>query len=162
MNEANNIGAALLQDASNTTGAALTGHSAAGQSRVAINFEHLLLNAPVIHSRYLGAFQGVIVAEVAIFSLGEFVFNYDDVFADPSVPILPSLPIDVLCAGDPAACVVIAPSPSPSPSALPSPSPTPTPSPTPSPSPTVIPSPSPSPSVPPCSGPFCGIGSGAT
>ena len=93
-----NIGLPLLQDAS-VPGNLPTGISAAGQTRASINFQHILLNAPLIHSRYLGTVQGVIVAESAVFSLGEFSFQYDPVFE--SVPVLPALKYDILCTGSP-------------------------------------------------------------
>jgi hypothetical protein len=126
MAEANNIGPGILVDASVSINGNQTAHSAAGQIRQAIDFDHLLLNAPVIQSRYLGTFNGVIVAEIAVFSLGEFQFNYDNTFANPTVPILPTLPVDILCAGDPAACMIAPPSPTPSPSPTSTPTPTPT------------------------------------
>lgn len=54
-----------------------------------VSFEHLLLNAPHIHSRYSGAFKGTIIAEVAIFSLSKFKFEYDDVFSmTDTLPLL--------------------------------------------------------------------------
>lgn len=95
--EGTNIGGTLLQDASVPAAGDAVANSAAGQSRTSINFQHLLLNAPLIHSRYMGAVNGVIVAESAMFSLGEFVFNYDPVFEN--VPVLPALPYDILCTG---------------------------------------------------------------
>jgi hypothetical protein len=94
LNEGENIGSSLLVDAANATGLP-TSLSAAGQTRASINYEHLLLNAPMIHSRYLGTTQGVIVAESAEFSLGEFSFQYDSVFEN--VNVLPALPYDILC-----------------------------------------------------------------
>lgn len=104
-NEAVNIGATLIQDASNLAGAAATGVSSSGQTRVSIDFSHLLLNAPVIHSRYLGTVNGVIIAEIGVFSLGQFMFNYDPVFSSDKVQILPLLKQDILCAtSDPTTC----------------------------------------------------------
>jgi hypothetical protein len=129
MAEANNIGASLLKDAGDVSGAAQTASDGNGNPCTAINFSHLLLNAPEIHSRYVGSFSGVIVAEIAIFALGEFSFSFDDVFLDTTVPILPTLPVDILCVENPSACVT------PSPTPVPSPTPTPTPSPAPSPTP---------------------------
>jgi hypothetical protein len=102
--EGTNIGANLLLDASNVSNAAQTAVSAAGQTRQLINFEHLLLNAPVIHSRYLGNFQGIIVAEVAEMALGDFAFSYDLTFAQSSVAVLPALPYDILCVGSSQTC----------------------------------------------------------
>ncbi|MDR3607918.1 MAG: hypothetical protein P4M08_11140 [Oligoflexia bacterium] len=95
--EANNIGPTLLVDASNTSGASSTAYSSTGQSRASINYQHLLLNAPVVHSRYLGSFSGVIVSEIALMSLGQFNFHYDSVFSNASVSVLPALTGDVLC-----------------------------------------------------------------
>lgn len=55
--------------------------------RRTVHFERTFLNAPNFQSRYQGEFKGVIVAEVAIGSLGNFAFKFDDVFS--RVPILP-------------------------------------------------------------------------
>ena len=93
-NEANNIGVNLLQDAS-VPGSLPTAKSAAGQVRATLDFQHILLNAPLIHSRYMGTVNGVIISESALFSLGEFAFNYDPIFE--TVPVLPALAYDVLC-----------------------------------------------------------------
>lgn len=102
MAEANNIGGALLVDATvaipnpeQPTMKLPMAASAAKQERTEINFQHILLNAPMIHSRYMGTVNGVVVAETAMFSLGEFVFNYDPVFEN--VNVLPVLPFDILC-----------------------------------------------------------------
>jgi hypothetical protein len=94
--EANNIGATLLQDAS-VPGNLPTQPSAAGQARASINFQHVLLNAPMIHSRYMGTISGVIVAESVMSSLGEFSFNFDPIFENPNIPIFPALPYDIMC-----------------------------------------------------------------
>lgn len=96
--EGENIGESLLQDAS-VPGNLPTALSAAKQARASVQFQHLLLNAPLVHSRYMGEVSGVIVAESAMFSLGEFHFSYDPVFA--TVPILPALPYDIVCTGTP-------------------------------------------------------------
>lgn len=100
--EGTNIGGALLVDATTaipnpaSPGTNLPmAPSAAKQQRTTINYQHLLLNAPMIHSRYMGTVNGVVVAETAMFSLGEFVFNYDAVFEN--VNVLPVLPYDILC-----------------------------------------------------------------
>ncbi len=61
-----------------------------------LNFSHLLLNAPIVESRYLGQLQGVLIAELAQFRLGQFNFIFDPVFGD--TPILPLLPTDILVA----------------------------------------------------------------
>jgi hypothetical protein len=54
-----------------------------------VHFERLLLNAPLIHSRYAGNFKGVVIGEVSIFSLGKFKFEFDPIFK--TVPVLPYL-----------------------------------------------------------------------
>lgn len=54
-----------------------------------VGFERLLLNAPIIQSRYEGNVTGTIIAEYALMSLGEFKFKYDQVF--DRTPILPLL-----------------------------------------------------------------------
>lgn len=60
-----------------------------------LGFERLLLNAPNYQSRYQGEFKGVIIAEMAIASLGNFAFRFDPVFEQ--VPILPRLrPTDLI------------------------------------------------------------------
>ncbi len=105
--EGANIGAQLLVDASVVTGSSQTSTSPSGQIRTSINYSGLLLNAPVVHSRYLGDFKGVIIAEAAEFSLGQFSFSFDPVFNKSSVSILPLLTsqYDILCASQtPASC----------------------------------------------------------
>jgi hypothetical protein len=52
-----------------------------------VTTERLLLNAPHVHSRYTGNFSGAIIAEVALFTLGQFKFEFDPVFE--RVPVLP-------------------------------------------------------------------------
>jgi hypothetical protein len=54
-----------------------------------ISFSRLLLNAPQVHSRYKGKFQGLIIAEVALFRLGKGIFEFDPVFK--TVPVLSRL-----------------------------------------------------------------------
>jgi hypothetical protein len=53
------------------------------------HLERLFVNAPQVQSRYRGNFRGVIVAEIALASLGAFVFEFDPVFKD--VNVLPLL-----------------------------------------------------------------------
>tara|TARA_B100001248_G_C27399710_1_gene469138 strand:+ start:694 stop:2619 length:1926 start_codon:yes stop_codon:yes gene_type:complete len=53
------------------------------------SYERLLLNAPLIHSRYQGSYRGVIIAEVPLFSLSRFSFQFDPVFK--RAPVLPLL-----------------------------------------------------------------------
>jgi hypothetical protein len=55
----------------------------------AVSYSRLLLNAPRVESRYNGNFTGSIVAEVSLMALGQFSFQFDDVFKQ--VPILPKL-----------------------------------------------------------------------
>lgn len=55
----------------------------------AVAFERILLNAPVVMSRYNGNIKGTIVAEWALMSLGAFKFEFDSVFTQ--VDVLPRL-----------------------------------------------------------------------
>lgn len=57
-----------------------------------ISYRRLLLNAPSVHSRYLGDFQGSVIAEFAMWRLGQFTFKFDPVFK--VVPIFPLLDLD--------------------------------------------------------------------
>ena len=43
-------------------------------------YKHLLLNAPVVMSRYSGNFQGTVIAEFAMWRLSQFTFSFDPVF----------------------------------------------------------------------------------
>ncbi|WP_413577561.1 hypothetical protein ACLVWU_04135 [Bdellovibrio sp. HCB290] len=54
-----------------------------------VSFERILLNAPLIHSRYEGNVSGTVIAEVSIMSLNKFKFTYDEVFN--TVPVFPFL-----------------------------------------------------------------------
>ena len=54
-----------------------------------IGFSRLLLNAPVINSRYKGKFKGLVIAEYALFWQGSCSFEFDPVFKE--VPVLPLL-----------------------------------------------------------------------
>lgn len=119
--DANAIGSALLLDAADPAYVKLfpasqtatePSNSANGQTsknmnccggtRVSINYTGLLLNAPHIHSRYAGTFQGVIIADVAMLArnpsstqLEQFI--YDPVFDSiPATSILPALTTQVL------------------------------------------------------------------
>jgi hypothetical protein len=51
----------------------------------------LLLNAPLVISTYTGNFNGSIIADFALVSIGSFTFTFNDIFADQTVPILPLL-----------------------------------------------------------------------
>ncbi|MBC7691797.1 MAG: hypothetical protein H7222_08500 [Methylotenera sp.] len=55
---------------------------------------HLLLNAPLVHSRYAGNFTGAVIGEIVLFRLGQFSFRFDPVFE--KVPVLPLLNVDIL------------------------------------------------------------------
>ena len=54
-----------------------------------ISYSRILLNAPQVHSRYRGTFKGLVIAEFALFRLGQSSFDFDPVFK--KVPILPVL-----------------------------------------------------------------------
>ena len=54
-----------------------------------LGFSRLLLNAPVINSRYKGRFKGLVIAEYALFWQGSSSFEFDPVFKE--VPVLPVL-----------------------------------------------------------------------
>lgn len=58
----------------------------------ATGFDRLLVNAPSVHSRYQGNFDGTVIAEYAIMSLQSFKFQFDAVFSNQQVPVLPFLP----------------------------------------------------------------------
>lgn len=45
--------------------------------RKSIDYKHLVLNAPKIYSRYYGTFEGVVIAEDALFAVKHFVFAHD-------------------------------------------------------------------------------------
>lgn len=54
-----------------------------------ISFSRLLLNAPIINSRYSGKFKGLVIAEYALFWQGKTDFEFDPIFK--TVPVLPVL-----------------------------------------------------------------------
>ncbi len=54
-----------------------------------VSFERILLNAPIVQSRYEGNISGTIIAEFSIMSLGMFKFSFDPVLS--KVPIFPFL-----------------------------------------------------------------------
>ena len=83
---------ALAAEAAMISGLADAGEDTSATARNA--FTGLLLNAPEVHSRYVGNFKGAVVAEIAMFRLGEFVFTFDPTFQN--VPILPALRSDIL------------------------------------------------------------------
>ena len=56
-----------------------------------VDFQRLMLNAPVVHNRYKGQYKGLIVAEIALLALKALKYEFDPVFSDPKVKILPLL-----------------------------------------------------------------------
>jgi hypothetical protein len=80
-------GNGILYDAAGPVGgcAPITNSTYANNRKV--DFQHLLLNAPRIDSRYTGNFKGIIIGGGGIWSLGSFKYSYDSTF-DTS-PILP-------------------------------------------------------------------------
>lgn len=62
--------------------------------RASFDYQGLLLNAPLVHSRYLGQIHGTIIAEAALFALSQFHFDFDSVFT--RVNVLPLLVNPVL------------------------------------------------------------------
>lgn len=54
-----------------------------------VSFERIVLNAPVVHSRYQGNVSGTIIAEFAVMALGDFKFKFDPVFLHE--PLFPRL-----------------------------------------------------------------------
>ena len=54
-----------------------------------LSFSGILLNAPIVHSRYSGKFRGLIIAEFALFFQGKSSYEFDPVFKN--VPVLPLL-----------------------------------------------------------------------
>ncbi len=56
-----------------------------------VDFQRLMVNAPVVHNRYKGQYKGLIVAEIALLALKALKYEFDPVFADPKVKILPLL-----------------------------------------------------------------------
>ena len=77
-----------------------TANAGVGGPRVAINYTGLLLNAPHVHSRYGGTFQGVIIGDVVMLArnpsqLQLEQFSYDPVF-DKVQTVLPALTTQIL------------------------------------------------------------------
>lgn len=54
-----------------------------------VSFNHILLNAPRVDSRYSGDFNGVLITQFSMWSLGHFTYFYDPIFNN--IPILPFL-----------------------------------------------------------------------
>lgn len=88
--DAKTLGTKIISDSKliETTSGIFMDASCRAEGR-SVSFERLLLNAPAIHSRYLGNFIGTIISEYSIMSLGKFKFEYDKVF--DKVPVLPML-----------------------------------------------------------------------
>jgi hypothetical protein len=82
-------------------GATVTNAAEDEGGRLSINYEGLLLNAPHIHSRYAGSFQGVVIGEVAMLARNPSTtttieqYSYDPIF-NSAPAILPALSTDVL------------------------------------------------------------------
>lgn len=62
--------------------------------RISIDYNGLLLNAKLVQSRYLGNVKGTVIAQLALFALGQFHFEFDPVFT--KVNVLPQLAKPVL------------------------------------------------------------------
>jgi hypothetical protein len=82
LSEANNIG--TLKD----------GVNAYPPPGATFTYTGLLLNAPIVHSRYLGEMRGTIISEAILFRLSHLVFHFDSVFT--KVNVLPLLDQSVL------------------------------------------------------------------
>lgn len=97
INEANNLGT-LLSDASSASALAQYPHGIGANNEVSssINYNRILLVAPSVQNRYLGQIHGVVIAEIATFSLQEFHFQYDEYFSDLQLLFLPQLTKPVL------------------------------------------------------------------
>jgi hypothetical protein len=54
-----------------------------------IRFSRILINAPIVHSRYNGKFRGLVIAEFALFWQGKSSYEFDPIFKE--VPVLPLL-----------------------------------------------------------------------
>jgi hypothetical protein len=54
-----------------------------------ISFSRILINAPIVHSRYNGKFRGLVIAEFALFWQGKSSYEFDPIFKE--VPVLPLL-----------------------------------------------------------------------
>lgn len=63
--------------------------AAGSNPRGSYNYTGLLLNAPMIHSRYLGEINGAVIAEIALFAVGQLHFQFDPVLT--KVDLLPLL-----------------------------------------------------------------------
>lgn len=88
--------AAILAEATNLRGMVDAGSTGSASTLNPMN--GVLLNAPLVNSRYTGDFKGVVVAEIALFRLEQFVFSFDTTFQ--KVPILPALKNDILSLTD--------------------------------------------------------------
>ncbi len=90
----------LVTGETTVTEPASSANAGVGGPRVAINYTGLLLNAPHVHSRYGGTFQGVIIGDVVMLArnpsqLQLEQFSYDPVF-DKVQTVLPALTTQIL------------------------------------------------------------------
>lgn len=79
------VGIGSDEEAANNNCSIITSGSSVKYSkkyRREVNYEHLALNAPKIHSRYYGVFKGVIIGEDVLFSVNHFIFDKDPVMFD--------------------------------------------------------------------------------
>lgn len=60
---------------------------AASYGKKTVNFNHVLLNAPIIHNRYYGLFKGIVIADFFMPAVEHLEYEYDSTF--DSVPVLP-------------------------------------------------------------------------
>jgi hypothetical protein len=79
-------GAAIISEAAKLTNWQDASCYAGGRN---VHLERILLNAPMIQSRFTGNVSGVVITEVALFSLSAFSYQFDDVFK--RVNVLPML-----------------------------------------------------------------------
>lgn len=86
----------LLEDAARIPASDLVDAGPISSASAAIPMSRILLNAPEVHSRYVGEFRGAVVAEIAVFRLNNFAFSFDPVLQDKRVPVLPALKVDIL------------------------------------------------------------------
>lgn len=96
MNDAHIMSSHLLDAQDNYAVYGTQGTDTKGNPRSSIDYTGLLLNAPLVESRYVGSVSGTIIAEAALFALGEFNFSFDAVFT--KVNVLPRLPNPILMA----------------------------------------------------------------
>ncbi len=59
-----------------------------------VNMERVILNAPQVHSRNMGRFEGVIIAEVALMAVGAFEFKSPEFIKLGTFPLFPRVNAD--------------------------------------------------------------------